>query len=98
MKMDFNPGTIVNIQTKIVELEVEIRLAENECDFLNEVIAEEKEELQKTKGRVEATILANKIGDHQKQLEEVEVRCDHLEREQRFYKEELNKGYIEFNP
>lgn len=98
MKMDFHQGTIVNLQTKIVELEVELRLAEHEYDFLSEIIVSERDKLKKMPHGIEAKALALKIGDHQNQLETVEVKCDRLEREQRFYKEELNKGYIEFNP
>lgn len=87
------PETIAMIQMKIVDLEIQIRLKEDECDFLNEVITVARADLKKNALRTyEIRELNKKIEETTKQLESAEVECDRLERTQLYYKQQLDSG------
>ena len=87
------PEAIAMIQKTIVDLEVDIRLKENECDFYNEIIEElnglieNGEEIEKIKANTE-------IDRYKILLEKAEVACDHLERKQLYYKQQLDSESI----
>ena len=85
------PEAIAAIQVKIVDLEIQIRLKENECDFLNEVIDVARADLENTDLKVyEIHDLKEKIEETTKQLEAAETECDRLERTQLYYKQQLD--------
>ena len=94
MKLDFTDGTTTNIQTKIVELEVQLRLAEDENGFLNLELDDLEKECEKARGS-DCIYLNKKIDTKKKEIETSEAKVEMLEREQRYYKQALYQGYIE---
>ena len=96
MKIDFTDGTTTNVQTKIVELEVQLRLAEDENGFLNRELDDLEKECEKARG-AECIFLNKKVDAKKKEIEANEAKVEMLEREQRYYKQALRQGYIEIN-
>lgn len=86
------PETIAMIQMKIVELEVSIRLKENECDFLAESIEVMTKELNETNEKVQKEYYSSEISKNNDLLEKAEIECDRLERTQLYYKQQLDSG------
>lgn len=88
------PETIAMIQKTIVDLEVELRLRENECDFLNEKIATEKDALACAIVDTDREYYVNEVRRATDRLEEAERECDELERKQLYYKQQLDSESI----
>lgn len=87
------PETIAMIQKTIVDLEVDIRLKENECDFYNEII-EELNGLIENGEAIEKIKAKTEINHYKTLLEKSEEECDHLERKQLYYKQQLDSESI----
>lgn len=87
------PEAIAMIQKTIVDLEVQIRLKENECDFYNEII-EDLNGLIENGVRTEKIKAKIEIDRYKILLEKAETECDHLERKQLYYKQQLDSESI----
>lgn len=87
------PETIAMIQKTIVDLEIDIRLAENECDFYNEII-EQLNDSAKHGTATEKIKAETEIDRYKILLEKAETECDHLERKQLYYKQQLDSESI----
>ena len=87
------PEAIAMIQKTIVDLEVEIRIKENECDFYNEII-EQCHDTIKNGREIDRITAEHNIGKYTKLLEDAETACDQLERRQLYYKQQLDKKTI----
>lgn len=89
-----DPDTISKIQYKIVELEVQLRLAEDENGFLNKDL-DELEQQEKTAKGVERVVLSKRIDAKKVVIEQSETKIELLERTKRYYQEQLDSGTID---
>lgn len=90
----FVQETVSKIQFRIVELEVRLRLAEDENGNLNKDLDELEEEHKTARGASVIT-LSKQIETKKHEIEKSEEEIELLEREQRYYKQQLESGSIE---